>query len=272
MASSTPLVGDPTGSGSRSACSSTRWAASPSLVESVAGDLGDRRPASSSASTGLVALDRPRRVGASASVDLGLRRRRRRLGGRRQQRPAHVGEPAGHPLHEVGELGGDLGDPLALGHAGTARGGRRRTRGSRAGPAGPAPRPRPAPARTRRPAGVGLGASTSVASTEPVEAALLVAAGGEQPVGLGLRLGDGRVGRALGEEQRAADRLGLVDRRVDLARQAARVLAASGACCDSSCSRATAARARASIAVASFCAASRAAATSSTKVSTSAWS
>ena len=42
----------------------------------------------------------------------------------------------------------------------------------------------------------------------------LVAGRGEHPVGLRLGLGDGGVGGALGQQQRAADRLGLVDARM----------------------------------------------------------
>ena len=141
---------------------------------------------------------------------IGARQVRRR----RQQRPAHVGQPARHPVDEVGERSDRLDDALALGDEvllevvdvglqEVATGEQRLHLTLDLHPLGLAGT-----------SGVALGRLDELVrlGAGGVEAGGgVITCGRQQPVGLGLGIGDGGVGGALGEQQRAADRLRLVD-------------------------------------------------------------
>ena len=138
----------------------------------------------------------------------------RLLGGRREQRPAHVGEATRHPLHEVGQRGDGLDDALALGHEvllevvdvglqEVAPGEQGLDLALDLHPLGLAGAPGLARASsTRRSASWRAASRPDAASSRAAASTRSASAWASATV---------RVGGALGEQQRAADRLGLVD-------------------------------------------------------------
>ena len=127
------------------------------------------------------------------------------VGRGRQQRPAHVAEAIRHPLDERGELADRFGDALPLGDEVLLE---MIDVGLEEVPAGEQGLDLTLDLNPRR---LALAASLEPGLLEQFVG--LLAGPGDHPLGLRLGVSDGRVRGALGEQQRAADRLGLVGAR-----------------------------------------------------------